>query len=227
MIQVLAIIILSYLLGSFPTSIVVGKVVFRKDIRNYGSGNAGGTNAWRVFGWQTGLFVMLFDVAKGVIATLFISKIPVPVGLQYEAVQLMAGSAAVLGHVWTIFARFKGGKGVGTAAGMLLALYPVAILICIGLFGAMIFLTGYVSVGSLTGALALPLVLWIMNATGWQTIHPILFYFSIPVVLLIFFTHRSNIKRLLNGTENRFHKIWIFSKNEATEAQSTQRNEQT
>ncbi len=211
MIQLLVIIVLSYLLGSFPTSIVTGKVLFRKDIREYGSGNAGGTNAWRVFGWKTGLFVMVFDVVKGVIATLFISRLPVPLDLQFEAIQLMAGSAAVLGHIWTIFARFNGGKGVGTAAGMLLALYPVAILVCIGIFGAMLLLTGYVSAGSLTAAFALPFVLWLFDAAGWRMIHPTLFYFSIPVVLLIFFTHRSNIKRLLNGTENRFEKIWLFS----------------
>jgi len=214
MIQLALILLFSYVIGSFPTSIVVGKVFYGKDIREHGSGNAGGTNAWRVFGWQAGLSVMLFDIGKGVIATLFISRIPVPLELQYEAIQLLAGSAAVLGHIWTIFANFKGGKGVGTAAGMLLALYPVAIVICIGLFGIMLLMTGYVSAGSITGAIALPFVLWIMNSTGWRMIDPILFYFSIPVVLLILFTHRSNIRRLLNGTENRFHSIWLFSNDE-------------
>jgi len=212
MIQILLILVLSYLLGSIPTSLIVGKVVYGKDIRNYGSGNAGGTNAWRVFGWKAGVFVMAFDVGKGIIATLFLSRLPAPPALSYEVVQLIAGSGAVIGHIWTVFGKFKGGKGVGTAAGMLLALYPVAILICIGVFGLALLLTGYVSVGSLSAALALPIVLWIMNSTGWRLIPPVLFYFSIPIVLLIFFTHRSNIKRLIQGTENRFENLRIFSK---------------
>lgn len=210
--QILLILILSYLLGSIPTSIIVGKVVYKKDLRNYGSGNAGGTNAWRVFGWKAGVFVMAFDVGKGIIATLFLSRLPASPALAYEAVQLIAGSGAVIGHIWTVFGKFKGGKGVGTAAGMLLALYPVAVIICIVIFGLALLLTGYVSVGSLSAALALPIVLWIMNSTGWRLIHPALFYFSIPIVLLIFFTHRSNIKRLIQGNENRFENIRIFSK---------------
>jgi len=212
MIQILIIILLSYLIGSFPTSIVVGRLVYGKDIRNFGSGNAGGTNTWRVFGWKAGIFVMLFDVGKGVIATLFISRLPAPPGFAYQAVQLIAGSSAVIGHIWTVFGGFKGGKGVGTAAGMLLSLYPVAILICIAVFGIVLVLTGYVSAGSLSAALTLPIVLWIMDSTGWHPVHPLLFYFSIPIVVLIFFTHRSNIKRLLRGEENRFRKVRIFSK---------------
>ncbi|MCF7803952.1 MAG: glycerol-3-phosphate 1-O-acyltransferase PlsY [Candidatus Marinimicrobia bacterium] len=213
MIQIVLIIVLSYLVGSIPTSIIVGKVVFGKDVRNYGSGNAGGTNAWRTFGWKAGLFVMLADLGKGVVATLFVSQLPAPDLFSYEAIQLMAGCAAVIGHIWTIFARFNGGKGVGTAAGMLLALYPVATLICIGVFGIVIMLSGYVSLGSLSAALALPIVLWIMDATGWRLVSPTLFYFSIPVVILIYFTHRANIKRLIKGTENRFEKIRLFSEN--------------
>lgn len=212
MLQILLIIILSYLIGSFPTSIVVGKIVFGKDIRNYGSGNAGGTNTWRVFGWKAGIFVMLFDVGKGVIATLFVSRLPAPPVFAYQVIQLIAGSAAVLGHIWTIFGGFKGGKGVGTAAGMLVSLYPIAILICVGVFGIVLVLTGYVSLGSLSAALTLPIVLVIMDTTGWHNVHPALLYFSIPIVILIFFTHRSNIKRLLHGEENRFQKVRIFSK---------------
>jgi len=212
MFNLLLIILLGYLVGSFPTSIVVGKLIFHKDPREHGSGNAGGTNTWRVFGWKAGLFVMLFDVGKGVVATLFVSRLPAPASVPYEIIELIAGSAAVMGHIWTIFAKFKGGKGVGTAAGMLIALYPVAIIICIGIFLIMIVLTGYVSLGSLTAALVLPFVLWIMDSTGWHSIPPVLFYFSIPIVLLIYYTHRSNIKRLLQGNENRFDKVRIFAK---------------
>jgi len=213
MFNLLIIAVLSYLAGSIPTSIIVGKVVYRKDLREFGSGNAGGTNAWRVFGWKAGLFVMAFDVFKGVAATLFISRMPAPPDMIYEAVQLIAGCSAVIGHIWTIFGKFKGGKGVGTAAGMLLALYPIGTLICIGIFLIVIVLSGIVSLGSLTAAFSLPFVLWIMNATGWRDVHPVLFYFSIPVVILIFITHRSNIKRLIQGNENRFDKIRIFHRN--------------
>lgn len=212
MLHILLIILLSYLVGSIPTSIVTGKLIFGKDVRDYGSGNAGGTNAWRTFGWKTGVFVMLADVGKGVVATLFVSQLPAPEALSHEVVQLIAGSSAVLGHIWTIFAGFKGGKGVGTAAGMLVALYPVAILICLAIFGLVLVFTGFVSASSMSAALALPVVLWIMDTTGWRAISPTLFYFSIPIALLIFFTHRSNIKRLINGTENRFDKVRIFSK---------------
>lgn len=214
MLNIAIIIILSYLIGSFPTSIVVSRTVFRQDVRNFGSGNAGGTNVWRVFGWKAGLFVMLMDVAKGFVATLFVSKIPVSLSFPYEGIQLIAGSAAVVGHIWTIFARFKGGKGVGTAAGMLLALYPVAILVCLGVFGLVLITTGYVSVSSMSAATTLPIILFIMNSSGWQQIHPVLFYFSIPIVILIFFTHRTNLKRLFKGTENRFDNIRIFSSGE-------------
>lgn len=211
MIQIAIIILISYIVGSIPTSIVVSKLIFKKDVREYGSGNAGGTNAWRVFGWQTGVFVMLMDIAKGFVATFFIARIAVPLNMPFEAVQLIAGSAAVMGHIWTIFANFNGGKGVGTAAGMLLGLYPMAVLICFGVFGLVLITTGYVSASSLSAALALPIVLWLMDISGWNPVHPVLFYFSIPIVILIFFTHRSNLKRLIKGTENRFEKVRIFT----------------
>ncbi len=212
MLQILIIILVSYLVGSFPTSIVVSKVFFKKDIRNYGSGNAGGTNALRIFGWKVGVSVMLFDVGKGVIATLFVSQLFTVQGVPHQVVQLIAGCSAVIGHIWTVFAHFKGGKGVGTAAGMLASLYPVAILVCVIVFAIVVVLTGYVSAGSMSAALTLPIILWIMNGTGWRMVHPVLLWFSIPLALLIFFTHRGNIKRLLNGTENRFEKVRIFSK---------------
>ncbi len=210
--QILLIVLLGYLLGSIPTSILIGRVVYKRDIRQYGSGNAGGTNVWRVFGWKAGLFVMAFDVTKGLVATLFVPQLFMPPDIAREVLQLIAGSSAVIGHIWTIFAGFKGGKGVGTAAGMLIGLYPVAILVCLGIFGFVIVMTGIVSAGSLSAAFALPIVLWIMNSTGWRAIHPALFYFSIPIVILIFFTHRSNIHRLLRGEENRFNKLRIFSR---------------
>ena len=119
MIGLAAVLALSYLLGSFPTSIVVGKVFFRRDIRAEGSGNAGGTNAFRVFGWKAGVLVILVDVGKGIAAALLVSRLASGSPLPPDAVKLAAGTAATIGHVWTVFAGFRGGKGVATAAGTL------------------------------------------------------------------------------------------------------------
>lgn len=212
MIGVVLIVLGSYLLGSLPTSIIVGRVFFGKDPRDLGSGNAGGTNAFRVFGWKGGVPTVLVDVAKGLAATLLISRIPVPGAIPHELMQIAAGCAAIVGHVWTVFAGFRGGKGVATAAGMLVGLYPVALLVCIGLFGITLITFGIVSVASLCAALLFPLVLLVLDAAGVAHVSPLLFWFSLPVVLLIFYTHRANIARLLRGQENRFPKLMLFSR---------------
>lgn len=199
------IIVLSYLVGSFPTSIVVGKVLRGIDIREYGSGNAGGTNVFRVLGWKPGVFVMAFDIFKGFAATFWIAKIvgsPQPVGP--ELVQIIAGCAAIVGHIWTVFAKFRGGKGVGTAAGMLLALYPVALSVCVAVFAIVLFATHIVSVSSMSAALTLPVVLTIFRYVMHRDLATSLYIFSFFAAGLIVFTHRANIKRLLKGEENRF-----------------------
>jgi len=204
MISLLVIIVLSYLAGSIPTSIILSKLLRGIDIREHGSGNAGGTNAMRVLGWRIGSVVMLIDVAKGVVATLFISKIIIdPVPLQSEVVQIIAGMSAIFGHIWTIFAGFRGGKGVGTAAGMLIGLYPLAALICLIIFVITLLIGRIVSVSSMTAAISLPIVLLILNTFTNYSTSNILLYFSIFVAVLIVFTHRSNIQRLINGEENR------------------------
>ncbi|MFQ5824774.1 MAG: glycerol-3-phosphate 1-O-acyltransferase PlsY [bacterium] len=208
MYSLILIIGLAYLVGSFPTSIVVGRMLRRIDIREYGSKNAGGTNVFRVLGWKPGLFVAVVDVGKGILATLLIAKIRIdPVNLDYGLIQIIAGLSAVLGHIWTVLAKFKGGKGVATAAGMLIALYPWAALICFVIFLTMVLMTGYVSLGSITAAASLPFVLLLLGRMSGNTISNSLFLFSLFVGGLIFYTHRSNIRRLINGTENRFNKI--------------------
>lgn len=199
------IIILSYLVGSFPTSLVFGRMSRRIDIREHGSGNAGGTNAIRVLGWKAGLLVALIDIGKGALAALLLSRIRVDtLMLDPELVQIIAGTSAVIGHVWTVLAKFKGGKGVATAGGMLIAIYPWAALICFLIFLMIVITTRYVSVGSISAATAVPIVLLIMEYMFNQSVsHPAV---AVTVLLsaLIFFTHRSNIRRLMNGTENRF-----------------------
>ena len=205
MLSLVVIIVLAYLIGSFPTSIVTGKILRGIDVREHGSGNAGATNVFRVLGWKPGMFVMLFDIFKGFAATFWVSRISLgPVPLGHDVVLIIAGCAAIFGHIWTVFAGFRGGKGVGTAAGMLIALFPTALLICLGVFILVFLLSRIVSLSSLSAALALPIVLSVFKYVLHQPITMPLYIFGFFASILIFYTHRSNIKRLLNGTENRF-----------------------
>ncbi len=208
--SLIAVLAASYLIGSIPTSIIAGKILRGQnfDIRKEGSGNAGGTNVFRVLGWRPGITVMAIDVLKGVVATLLISQWK-PFGhipLNETVLSIFCGLASVCGHVWTIFAGFRGGKGVGAAGGMIIALYPVAALICFAVFTLVVFLTRYVSLGSISAAVALPVVLLALPARSQRMDADALFIFSLLVCGLIIFTHRSNIRRLLSGTENRFGK---------------------
>ena len=207
MLELLIVIIASYLIGSIPTSIIISRLFWGIDIREHGSGNAGGTNVVRVLGWKPGVFVMLFDAFKGFAAALWIARLAYGhAGLDPSSVQLIAGCAAIFGHIWTVFAGFKGGKGVGTAAGMLLALYPLTLLICLLIFLFVFLLTRIVSLSSMIAAASFPAVLSIFRFVLDEPVSASLYYFSFFAALLIIYTHRSNIKRLMNGTENRFGK---------------------
>ncbi len=209
--NLLIVLILSYLLGSFPTSIVVGRVFFHTDIRKHGSGNAGGTNTVRVFGWKAGIPVIIFDIAKGAAAVLWIAQLSVfdagtTEQLPADAVAVAAGAAAVCGHIWTVFASFRGGKGVATAAGMIAALYPLGFAASLIIFVLLVLTTGIVSVGSISAAVLFPVVLYGLEKTGVSEVSPFLLWVSIPIALLILFTHRKNIRRLLQGEEKRLFK---------------------
>ncbi len=199
---------LSYVIGSFPTSIIVARVLRGIDIRQHGSGNAGGTNVFRVLGPGPGIFVMAVDIFKGFAATYWVSQIRLYPAIPFEqdVIMILAGCAVVAGHIWTVFARFRGGKGVGTAAGMLLALYPLALLICIGVFFIVLRTTRIMSLASMSAAVALPLVLSVFRFVYNIPITNPLYIFSIIMMTLILFTHRSNIKRLLKGEEFKFGK---------------------
>ena len=209
--SVALVIIVSYIAGSFPTSIVVGCLFFGVDPRTRGSGNAGGTNSFRVFGWKAGVAVVIVDVGKGALAALLLSRLGTPSGLPAEALGLVAGSAAVAGHVWTVFAGFRGGKGVGTAAGALFALAPAGIGIAALCFVLILLSTGIVSLASMGAALAFPLALFALGLFG-QPSSPWLLGFSLLLCPLIFFTHRSNIGRLRRGEENRFDKLILWKR---------------
>ncbi|MBP1647009.1 MAG: plsY [Bacteroidetes bacterium] len=223
MLPILIIAVLSYLVGSVPTSIIVAKLRKGIDIRQHGSGNAGGTNVIRVLGWKTGVFVILIDMAKGLIATMWIARLmqgPIPFENStpfddFTVVQIIAGCAAILGHIWTLFAGFRGGKGIATAGGMLIGVAPVEVGISFGVFLIVFLISHYVSLGSLSAAVAFPLTMFfrenvfLVDIEGYQT----LIFFSIAISLLIIYTHRSNIRRLLRGTENRITTFRLSRKN--------------
>jgi glycerol-3-phosphate acyltransferase PlsY len=191
----------SYLLGSIPTAVWVGKWFFSLDIREHGSGNAGATNTVRVLGPRAGIPVLIFDITKGWFPVFIASKIPWSYSPEtVEYLQILFGLAAVLGHVYPVFAGFRGGKGVGTLAGMSIGLFPLAFLSSLLTFIVVIYLTRYVSLGSIAAGIAFPVFLVFVFKNN-----------SMPLVLLGFFassfiiyTHRSNIRKLLKGTENKF-----------------------
>ncbi len=203
MVDILLLIVISYLLGSFPTAIIAGKILKNIDIREHGSGNAGATNVFRVLGWKAALVVLLIDMIKGFVPVFFIAPAfqPNPDVLIYF--QLTAAITAILGHIFTIFAGFKGGKGVGTSAGAFLGLAPVPLLLALLSFIIIVAITRYVSLGSLTASLIFILALLGQRFVFAQNVSPMLIYLSLAIVALIWFAHRSNIKRLLQGNENR------------------------
>ena len=205
MFSILAICIISYLLGSIPSSIIVGKIARGIDIRDYGSGNAGATNAVRVLGFKTGFIVYIIDVGKGFLAAYYVSRLRLDsLPLDYIYLQIIAGCFAVIGHIWTIFASFKGGKGVGAAAGMAIALAPIPVLAALAVFIALVAIFNYVSIGSLTGVVVFNIAIFSQKYIFNKDVQEPLLYLGILMLVLIFYTHRSNIKRLLNGTENKF-----------------------
>jgi len=190
------------MIGSIPTSVWVGKIFFRLDVRDHGSGNAGATNTIRVLGWKAGLPVFIFDVFKGwlavMLASFFLSGHISDELLVFLKIALAA--AVVLGHVLPVFAGFRGGKGVATLLGVGIALYPVAVWIVLATFILVLIITGYVSLGSITGAIVFPFIdiFLLKQENVW------LIGLSILVAIFIPLTHRKNIKRLLKGEESKF-----------------------
>lgn len=197
----LVLIITAYLIGSIPTALIISKSFFGVDIREYGSGNMGATNTFRVLGAKFGTIVMVGDMLKGILAVALYNLLPYYLTNELERTNLMIGLglAAVLGHIYPIWAQFRGGKGVATLFGMLLAIQPVVAASCVGVFLLVLFLTRYVSLSSILAGVALPIcVLWVYNEKE-------VFYrvFAVAVAALVVLTHQKNISRLLKGNENR------------------------
>ena len=196
-------IIFSYLIGSISGSMLIGK--FRGiDIRTMGSGNAGGTNAFRTQGSIFALSVLFIDILKGYIATFYISG---DVG-QGGLLGIICGIAAILGHVYPVYYDFKGGKGAGTLVGILIGLYPFGLLISFSVWLIILVLTGYVGLSTILGGITFPIVVYVENFMGG--LNSSMGLFSIIIALFLVFTHRSNIRRMLQGDENRFEKVMIF-----------------
>lgn len=201
-IQIAGIVILAYLIGSIPTAVWVGKTFFKLDLRKHGSGNAGATNAIRVFGWKAGLSVFLFDVFKGWLAVkladFFFSGTLEGDWMVFLKIGLAA--AVVIGHVFPAFAGFRGGKGVATLLGVGFAIFPITVWIVLGVFVIILLSTGYVSLGSITGSVIFPFIeIFLMKQDNIYLI-----CLSILVAIFIPITHRKNIKRLLKGEESKF-----------------------
>ena len=202
----LILIILAYLIGSIPTSIWVSNKFFDIDIREYGSGNAGATNTYRVLGPKWGTFVMVVDMLKGVVATsLYFFFLPSYLGtegnneLHRTNLMIGLGLAAVLGHIFPIWANFKGGKGVATLFGMAVAIQPLVAVCCIAVFLLVLYLTRFVSLSSiLAGVAFMVFILFIFNEK--ETLYRI---FAVLVALMVVLTHQKNIGRIIKGTEGK------------------------
>lgn len=203
MFEVILVILFGYLVGSIPTGFLVGKFTRKVDIRRLGSGNVGVTNVYRLLGSKAAIFVLLFDVGKGAGVIYLVNLLANHqfFSLSKEGIELLkvlVGLAVISGHVFTIFLRFKGGKGVAASTGVLIGLAPVPMMVIIPVFFVILILTHYVSVGSIVGAMLLPVLMCIVEQG------PIITLFGGIVGILIILKHIPNIRRLLNGTEYKF-----------------------
>lgn len=193
--------ILSYLLGSLPSSIWLSRVLHGIDIREHGSGNAGATNTFRVLGSKTGLMVLALDIIKGITASslvLFLGSLAHGTD-RYINIQLLFGLCAVLGHLFPIYENFRGGKGIATLLGMVIGINYILALSCIALFLVVLFLTRYVSLSSILATISFPIfAIFVLKRD-----EPLLIAFGIVAVIIVILTHQKNIKNLIAGEENK------------------------
>ncbi len=201
---VASLLLLAYLIGSISGSLLLGR--FRGvDIRQHGSGNAGGTNAFRTQGWKFALGVALIDIGKGALATwLALRFAPGDASLGVAAVAYLAAFAAIVGHVWPLWHGFRGGKGAATAVGGLLVLWPGSVPVLLLAWLLVLTGTGYVGLSTVIAGACLPLLAW------WGDAMPERMAFAIVIALFLVFTHRSNLQRLRAGNESRFERVRIW-----------------
>jgi glycerol-3-phosphate acyltransferase PlsY len=204
----IGILVLAYLIGSIPTSVWIGRSVFGIDVRERGSKNAGATNAMRVFGWKVGLTVLIMDMLKGWLAVnlIHLTNYYIPETGDFIEFQLLLGIAAILGHIFPVYVGFRGGKGVATLFGLILAINPEPTLLCVGIFVITLVVTKYVSLSSMVAGFAFP----VMVIFVFKTTTPSLVIFSLIIAGLLLFTHQKNIERLLRREEKKV--LFLMSK---------------
>ncbi|MBN1621762.1 MAG: glycerol-3-phosphate 1-O-acyltransferase PlsY [Endomicrobiales bacterium] len=190
--QILILIVISYLIGSLPTAYIITKIVKKSDIRNYGSGNPGATNVYRVVGPVAGIITFIIDFAKGYLPTFYALNL---FGQDKLIYSIAAGLFIILGHITMPLLKFRGGKGVATGTGIFLALMPIPTLIAVLTFILVLAITRYVSLSSIIASISLPISSWLIKIPG------LLVIFAALSSLIIIYTHRTNIKRLISGTE--------------------------
>lgn len=228
--SLLVVFILCYLIGSIPSSLWMGKLFYKIDIRNYGSGNAGATNTFRILGWKAGAAVLLIDFGKGLLCTAVVSQLAYSIGSgpisfhpNWEIdsmLVILSGMAAVIGHMFPVYAKFSGGKGAATACGMLYGIEPVSISITLAIFLIVMIVTRYVSLGSIAAAVVYPVSQLVLRyGLGWD-IDGSIIIFSSAIALGIIIKHKGNIERLFKGTENRI-KSFKPSRGRINEEHST------
>lgn len=197
---ILLYLLLTYIIGSIPAGYLVVKIIKNVDIRTVGSGNIGATNVNRVLGIRWFVIVLIFDVIKGFLPVIFsailFKNMPV--------IPVLSGIAAIIGHTFTVFLKFKGGKGVATSLGVFLALAPISIISCFVIFLIVLYLFKYISLGSIVAAVLFPAFVFIYGEGGYLNI---VFIFAAAGAVFIVYKHKENIKRLINGTENKFEII--------------------
>lgn len=193
--------LLAYMIGSVPTAVWISKSQFNIDIRDYGSGNAGATNTFRVLGAKWGTAVMVIDMLKGLLAVKLALLLPYYVENDFARTnfQIGLGLCAVLGHIFPVWAEFRGGKGVATLFGLVLAISPWTALGCVGIFLLVLFLTRFVSLSSILASMAFPIFIIIIFNVDNEAYR----IFAVAVALLVILTHQKNITRLLRGSESK------------------------
>jgi glycerol-3-phosphate acyltransferase PlsY len=194
--------IIAYLLGSIPSAVWIGKGFYGIDIREHGSGNSGATNTFRVLGKKAGIPVLLLDIFKGwasVIMVAFVTEAP-PHSQDFVNIQIVLGVTAVVGHIFPLFAGFRGGKGIATLFGVILAVHPYACLLAAAVFLVVFLATNYVSLGSISAGIAFPFIVIFIYG---RLIPPSMVVFSCLVAILILITHQKNIERLLRREESK------------------------
>lgn len=201
----------AYLIGAIPTAVWVGKTFYGVDVRQHGSGNAGATNTFRVLGKKPGAFVMAVDIFKGWAAT-SLAHLLVTAGViepdKLVLFKMIIGVLAVMGHIFPVYVGFKGGKGVATLMGMVLAIHLEAALICLAIFLVVLLISRYVSLGSMIAAIAFPLLLLLPR---FHPEEPLLTVFGFLLALMVVLTHKKNIGRLLQGQESKAN-IHLFGR---------------